>query len=102
MMSTGHLNSVENGVTSDLARICLQHQFADVVFIVGQQQQRIPAHRAILAARCDVFAAMLFGGMREAVIGHEVCVPDVPPDAFRNVMWFLYTGECTVNTDSGM
>lgn len=37
--------------------------FTDVIFIV--EDQEIKANRAILAARSEIFRAMLYGGMKE-------------------------------------
>jgi hypothetical protein len=81
--------------------ICLKARFSDVVFVVGPSRDRVHGHRVVLAARSEVFAAMLFGSMREAVGAEDICVPDVPTEAFKNVLWFLYTGQSSVNTDTG-
>lgn len=35
--------------------------FCDVVFKVGEEKEEIPAHKAILVARCEYFRNMFLG-----------------------------------------
>ena len=58
---------------------------ADVVFLVGPgSPQRIPAHKYMVAAGSSVFYAMFYGGLAE--IKKEIAIPDVEPQAFRNML----------------
>jgi len=88
-------------VADSLHAICCTEKFADVHFIVGQSRSRVPGHKSILAARSDVFAAMLFGGMKESLETADIPVPDLPVEAFQNVLWYLYTNHANVKADTG-
>ncbi|NXW67851.1 RHBT3 protein, partial [Hirundo rustica] len=64
---------------------------ADVIFKV--QGAMVPAHRAILVARCEVMAAMFNGNYLE---GNSILVPvyGVPKDTFLSFLEYLYTDSC--------
>ena len=76
----------------DLAAL-LNDKFADFVFKV--ENVKIPAHRAILAARSPVFDAMFQYDMKENKT-NETEITDVTPAAFRALLQFIYTGHCQV------
>ncbi|XP_075037259.1 rho-related BTB domain-containing protein 3 [Mixophyes fleayi] len=61
---------------------------ADVFFQV--QDTKIPAHRAVLVARCDVMAAMFSGSYMEA---NCVLIPmyDISRDTFLAFLEYIYT-----------
>ncbi|KFO99547.1 Rho-related BTB domain-containing protein 3, partial [Calypte anna] len=64
---------------------------ADVIFKV--QGATVPAHRAVLVARCEVMAAMFNGNYLEA---NSVLVPvyGVSKDTFLSFLEYLYTDSC--------
>ena len=70
-----------------------EQKFADFVFKV--ENEKIAAHRAILAARSPVFAAM-FQPDRQQKSTNEVEIKDVTPAAFKALLRFIYTGRCQV------
>lgn len=59
---------------------------SDVTFVVGAKgaQQRIPAHKYVLATGSSVFYAMFYGGFAEAE--GTVEIPDVEPAAFLTLL----------------
>ncbi|XP_075710959.1 rho-related BTB domain-containing protein 3 isoform X2 [Rhinoderma darwinii] len=61
---------------------------ADVIFQV--QETKIPAHRAVLVARCDVMAAMFSGSYMEA---NRVLIPvyGISKDTFLAFLEYIYT-----------
>ena len=61
----------------------------DVTFVVNNE--RIPAHRTILAARSTYFRTMFSSGMKEAQEGNDIIVQDTSPAAFRAMLLYLYT-----------
>ena len=63
---------------------------ADVHFIVGSgsNQRRIPAHKFIMVTGSPVFYAMFYGGLAEDK--KEVTIPDVDPQAFFNLLRWVY------------
>lgn len=55
---------------------------SDITFVVGPRgsQQKIPAHKYVLATGSAVFFAMFYGGLAES--SSEIEIPDVEPAAF--------------------
>ncbi|BFF98181.1 BTB/POZ domain-containing protein 9-like [Drosophila madeirensis] len=47
----------------DMSGLCLNERYSDVEFVV---EQRLPAHRNILAERSEYFRAMLYGDLAES------------------------------------
>ncbi|XP_032297340.1 rho-related BTB domain-containing protein 3 isoform X7 [Coturnix japonica] len=64
---------------------------ADVIFTI--QGATVPAHRAVLVARCEVMAAMFNGNYLEA---NSILVPvyGVSKDTFLSFLEYLYTDSC--------
>ena len=64
-------------------------EMSDVVFVVGEEKSRLPAHSFLLAARSPVFKAMFYGEMKESSRtnnNHEVEVPDIDAEAFIEML----------------
>ncbi|XP_044955301.1 BTB/POZ and MATH domain-containing protein 1-like [Hordeum vulgare subsp. vulgare] len=77
----------------DLGELLASEKGADVVFEVGGET--VAAHRWMLAARSPVFAAALFGPMREgnaATAGAVVRVEDMDAEVFKALLYYAYTG----------
>ena len=72
--------------------------FTDIEFIVDGDTY--PAHRAIVAARSPVFAAMFRTDMLESKT-RKVEIKDVKSATFYSLLYFIYTGtlDCAVNGD---
>ncbi|KAM4809357.1 rho-related BTB domain-containing protein 3 [Rhinophrynus dorsalis] len=64
---------------------------ADVIFQV--EDTTIPAHRAVLVARCEVMAAMFSGSYMEAN-NFVIPVYGVSKDTFLSFVEYLYTDSC--------
>lgn len=64
---------------------------ADVIFFCGksedENQERVPAHKVILAGNSDVFEAIFYGMLHE---GEIIPLPDVTPDGFRAFLRYFY------------
>jgi RCC1 and BTB domain-containing protein len=56
---------VTTAYSSQMRALVNDEEFSDVTFLV--EDAPVYAHRAILAQRCDHFAAMFRSGMRESV-----------------------------------
>ncbi|XP_061691389.1 kelch-like protein 4 isoform X1 [Syngnathoides biaculeatus] len=68
----------------------LQHkQLCDVLLLAGDH--KIPAHRLVLSAVSDYFAAMFTSDVREAK-QEEIKMEGVDPDALTSLVHFAYTG----------
>lgn len=78
---------------------------SDVMFVVGREQQKVFAHRCVLACRCQAFRGML----GQAPVGSQDSSSSVPPqgpfilgnvqpEVFLAVIEFLYTNSVTLNS----
>ena len=63
---------------------------SDFTVVVGSES--IPVHRALLAARSPVFAAMFRHEDTKEVQESQVVITDVHPDVFKDFLQFVYTG----------
>ena len=63
---------------------------SDVTFIIGDK--KVAAHKAILAMRSSVFAAM-FHHPTKKVLSSQVEVNDIDPDVFQELLRFIYIGK---------
>lgn len=63
------------------------------IFLLHPAGATVPAHRAVLVARCEVMAAMFNGNYLEA---NSVLVPvyGVSKDTFLSFLEYLYTDSC--------
>lgn len=66
-----------------------KNTLCDVTLIAGTK--RIPAHRLVLSAASDYFAAMFTSDVREATMS-EIKMKDVDPDAMVSLINYTYTG----------
>lgn len=64
----------------------------DVTFLVNGQ--RIGAHRIVLASQSDYFECLLYGPMKEGR-ATEITLKETPPEAFRELLKFVYSGSVT-------
>lgn len=85
--SSGTGIQVSGKYASQIRTLVNDDEFSDVTFIIENQQ--VFAHRAILAARCEPFAAMLRSGMRESVEG-VIPIPNVRRDVFLLLLEYIY------------
>ncbi|NXW27893.1 BTBDJ protein, partial [Phaetusa simplex] len=78
---------------------------SDVTFVVGREQQKVFAHRCVLACRCQAFRGMFSQGP----VGSEDPPDSIPPqgpfilgnvqpEVFLAVIEFLYTNSVTLNS----
>ncbi|KGL90611.1 Kelch-like 4 [Charadrius vociferus] len=74
-----------------------QKQLCDVLLIVGDQ--KIPAHRLVLSAVSDYFAAMFTNDVREAK-QEEIKMEGVDPDALKALVRYAYTGILELKEDT--
>ena len=76
-------------------------KFCDLTFTVTttEGEDDIPlqvnfyAHKAILATRSPVFAKMFSHDMQESAT-NTIQLPDIEPDALKELLTYIYTGEC--------
>ncbi|NXE29576.1 BTBDJ protein, partial [Ardeotis kori] len=74
-------------------------------FVVGREQQKVFAHRCVLACRCQAFQGMLSQGLTGSEDSPGSVPPQGPfilgnvqPEVFLAVIEFLYTNSVTLNS----
>ncbi|BFG02226.1 BTB/POZ domain-containing protein 9 [Drosophila madeirensis] len=102
--STGKSNKPEQEYTdeidlcdrfsADMARLCMNEHYSDVEFVV--EEQLLPAHRVILAARSEYFRALLYGGMSETT--QRRITLEVSLDPFKVLLRYIYSGTLLLST----
>ena len=85
--------SLEHPQESHLSNLWDKNEYADVVFLVDNE--RVPAHKAILASESEYFRGLLFGEMKEASM-EEIPLLDIPLGAFKKVLQYAYTGKMNI------
>jgi speckle-type POZ protein len=78
-----------SGLSSHLEELFYDMSFSDVSFNIGGRQ--FPAHKVILAARSQYFAAMFKHPMKEQSTNH-IEIEDIEPEVFLELVRFIYTG----------
>ncbi|KAF7696727.1 hypothetical protein HF521_005145 [Silurus meridionalis] len=87
----GHGAARSQPAPQTLGNIFNSPLYSDVIFMV--QGNVLPAHRAVLVARCDVMAAMFSGKYAEAR-SRVVPIHGVSSDTFLAFLEYLYTDTC--------
>ncbi|XP_077299785.1 BTB (POZ) domain containing 9 [Arctopsyche grandis] len=82
-------------LSEDIGQLCLSTEYSDVMLVV--ENQHIPAHKVILAARSEYFRALLFGGMRETS-QNEIELQGAPLQAFKALLRYVYSGHMALST----
>eukprot|EP00984_Skeletonema_dohrnii_P007149 scaffold2581_cov84-Skeletonema_dohrnii-CCMP3373.AAC.4 len=81
----------------DMKEMVNDEEYSDVTFIV--EGQPIYALRAVLAKRCEHFAAMFRSGMRESEAGVEIPIPTISRAVFLLILEYLYTDSVKIDLD---
>ena len=82
----------------DLLNLIDDRDSADVLFLVGQDEVAVYAHRLMLVARCKHFRNRQRELWSSKSVHSQLTVrkPDFRPDVFREVLTFVYTGKVTM------
>lgn len=76
-------------LSEDMGILFEKSLFADCVLCSGNKEFQV--HKAVLACRSPVFAAMFEHGMTEAR-SDRVIIEDIDPEVLREMLKFMYTG----------
>lgn len=68
----------------------------DITFFLGDEE--IPAHKAVVSARCKIFDTMLNLDMLEKNTG-RIEIKDIELSVFKSLLSFLYRGQIDSNLD---
>lgn len=74
-----------------------QKKLCDVMLVSGQV--RIPAHRIVLCAASDYFAAMFNSGLSETKVD-EVVLVDVDAESLGTLITYVYTGKLEIKEET--
>lgn len=87
----------KNGYASEVSRRqYLNKRTADVFFTFDNSNERVPAHKSVLAAASEVFDRMFYGPM---AMSGDVSLPGKAPEAFKNLLQFCYLDEVVLKFD---
>ncbi len=89
--------SISSGYLHDMKDMVDDEEYSDVTFIV--EDQPVYALRAILAKRCEHFAAMFRSGMRESEAGAEIPIPSISRAVFLLILEYLYTDSVKIELE---
>ena len=79
------------------SRASLTATNSDIQFCVGEDREKINAHKIILAARCEVFRAMFAEHKAKPKASGAptlLVLPEVRPTVFLTVLEFIYSNAC--------
>jgi len=98
MAGGGATIPVTSSYASQMRAMVNDDEFSDVTFLV--EDQPVYAHRAILAQRCDHFAAMFRSGMRESELGRTIPIPpDTSKHVFLMMLEYIYTDSVKIDVE---
>ena len=83
------INHPERMMKKMEAYLC-KRQLCDVTLLTGTR--RVAAHRVVLSAASDYFAAMFTSDVKEATM-EEIRLKDVDSEALANLIQYMYTGK---------
>lgn len=83
-------NVRESKLIQDFGNMLDNGKFSDITLAVGERE--FQAHKAILAARSDVFAAMFSYEMEESQ-SNRVALTDIGHDVLQEILHFIYTSK---------
>lgn len=88
--------AINSAALADISSLISDECTADVTFVV--EGREVPAHRCILAARCETFRRMFNSSMREGQRenGQKVEIAEASYAAFFCMLRFIYGGSVTV------
>lgn len=89
--------AINNAALADFVSLLHDEATADVTFVVDGHE--VPAHRCILAARCETFRRMFNSSMREGQMGQKVEIAEVSHAAFACMLQYIYGGAVAVPED---
>jgi len=91
-----HAIPVTTAYSSQMRALVNDEEFSDVTFTV--EDQPVYAHRAILAQRCEHFAAMFRSGMRES-LARVIPIPNMSHPVFLLLLEYIYTDSVKIDLE---
>ncbi|XP_061388000.1 protein roadkill-like [Musca vetustissima] len=78
-------------ISMDFANILASKEFSDVT-LVAQDRFEFKAHKVVLCARSEVFAAMFRNDLQEKLTG-SITIDDMDSDVLKELLNYIYTDE---------
>ena len=107
ILAKGDVSKPKLTIEQSISSYILNEKFSDVCFLVGDEREKIYAHRFLLVIESEVFESMFYGDLKET--NYEIEVPDLTPTGFRNMMrsvafkayhsGFKFGNQCFENTN---
>ena len=93
----GTMVPISAGFLHDMKEMVNDEEYSDVTFVV--EGRPVYALRAVLAKRCEHFAAMFRSGMRECEEGAQIPIPNMSYAVFLLILEYLYTDSVKVELE---
>ena len=93
----GTMVPISAGFLHDMKEMVNDEEYSDVTFIV--ENRPVYALRAVLAKRCEHFAAMFRSGMRECEEGAQIPIPNMSYSVFLLILEYLYTDSVKIDLE---
>ena len=93
----GTMVPISAGFLHDMKEMVNDEEYSDVTFVV--EGRPVYALRAVLAKRCEHFAAMFRSGMRECEDGAQIPIPNMSYAVFLMILEYLYTDSVKVELE---
>ena len=84
LLAKGDASKPKLTIEQSIGSFFSNEKLSDVCFLVGDEREKIYAHRFPLAIESEVFESMFYGDLKETK--YEIVVPDLSPVGFRNMM----------------
>jgi RCC1 and BTB domain-containing protein len=100
-LGSGAVNavSVTASYTAQIRALVNDEEFSDVTFMI--ENEPVYAHRAILAQRCEHFAAMFRSGMRES-LERVIPMPNISKPVFLLLLEYIYTDAVKIELEDAV
>merc|ERR1712233_18099 len=84
------------GLAMDLARLEMDRDSSDIVFVVGRDEARVSGHAAIFNIRCSSFVELVSNNTQDSLMPRTVSLPFLSSEAFIKFVHFVYSGQIDV------
>jgi len=84
------------GLAMDLARLEMDRDSSDMVFVVGRDEARVSGHAAIFNVRCSSFVELVANNSQDNLPPGTVNLTYLSSEAFVKFVHFVYSGQIDV------
>ena len=84
------------GLAMDMARLEMDRDSSDMVFVVGRDEARVSGHAAVFNIRCSSFVELVSNNTQDNLAPRTVSLPFLSSEAFVKFVHFVYSGQLDV------